>query len=179
LRTRALRLRSFQADAQRRLLAKQVSIGLILKTDTKNRLGIVQELKDRLQIQKISKFLSLSSIKDHLLQIKDSKLIKEFFDNTKKINKEITNKNELHKEQNDLLDTDNYLIDKFRQGLLNVIDTTKSYLFTAQGAVQAWTAIIEAVMTADRATDNFITTHYKPSLKKGGFIFIQNYIYRL
>ena len=133
----------------------------VLKTESKNRLELGKELKDRLQIQKISKFLSLSSMKDYLLQIKDSKLIKEFFENTKKINKEITNKNELHKEQNELLETDNYLINKFRKGVLDVIDTTKNYLFTAKGAVEAWTAIIDAVITADKATDNFITTNYR------------------
>jgi hypothetical protein len=99
--------------------------------------------------------------KDNLIVKDDLKQAVALDKNIKILNKDLDNKNKLHKDQNEYLQTDNVLLQALIKPLNNIIGHVREYAMTTEGSIKFWKMIISSVLEADQATENFITTNYR------------------
>ena len=99
--------------------------------------------------------------KDNLIVKDDLKQAVALDKNIKILNKDLNNKNELHKDQNEYLQTDNVLLQALIKPLNNIIGHVREYAMTTEGSIKFWKMIISSVLEADQATENFITTNFR------------------
>lgn len=107
--------------------------------------------------------------------IKDNNLIDDMFEMFGDINKELIDKNKLHKTQNQLLDNDLNTATSFgrvlesnnkiiEHGIKDVIKLGVSLQFLKMSLnfmVDSWRKITRSVLEADKATANFVTSNYR------------------